>query len=82
MQVVSTFAVGRVIRSKDSNYGEGDIVLSPYTPVAEYCVLPSQTLIRKIDADAGIPLPEYISTLGTYIIRFLSSNIILTFLLP
>lgn len=63
-QVVSTFAVGRVIRSKDSNYGEGDIVLSPYTPVAEYCVVPSQTLIRKIDADAGVPLPEYISTLG------------------
>ncbi|XP_062009453.1 NADPH-dependent oxidoreductase 2-alkenal reductase-like [Rosa rugosa] len=63
-EVVSAFGVGRVLRSRDSNYGEGDIVISPFIPVAEYFVLPSQALIRKIDADAGIPLPEYISTLG------------------
>ena len=67
MQVVSAFGVGRVVRSKDSDYGEGDIVISAYIPVAEYCVLSSQALIRKIDADAGILLPEYISTLGTYV---------------
>ena len=65
MQVVSAFGVGRVVRSKDSNYGEGDLVICPFNPVAEYCVLPSQTLVRKIDPESGIPLPEHISTLGT-----------------
>ncbi|KAI5340318.1 PREDICTED: 2-alkenal reductase [Prunus dulcis] len=63
-EVLSTFGVGRVIRSKDSDYVEGDIVVSPLTPFAEYGVVPSQLLTRKIDPNDGIPLPEYISLLG------------------
>ncbi|PQM33968.1 hypothetical protein Pyn_00462 [Prunus yedoensis var. nudiflora] len=31
--VLSTFGVGRVIKSKDSDYVEGDIVVSPFTIV-------------------------------------------------
>ncbi|KAL6143891.1 PREDICTED: 2-alkenal reductase (NADP(+)-dependent)-like [Fragaria vesca subsp. vesca] len=63
-EVVSAFGVGKVIRSKDSNFGEGDVVICPFLPVAEYCVLPSQALTTKIDPDAGVPLPEYLSMLG------------------
>ncbi|XWS59742.1 hypothetical protein CRYUN_Cryun08bG0147600 [Craigia yunnanensis] len=63
-QVITAFGVGRVIRSKDDKYDEGDIVLSAFFPVAEYCVVPSDVLIRKIDPAAGIPLPEYLSCLG------------------
>lgn len=63
MQVVSAFGVGRVIRSKDGDYSKGDIVICPSTSFAEYCVVPSQRL-RKVDPNAGIPLPEYLSLLG------------------
>lgn len=63
MQVVSAFGVGSVIRSKDGDYSKGDIVICPSTSFAEYCVVPSQRL-RKVDPNAGIPLPEYLSLLG------------------
>ncbi|GMJ05727.1 alkenal reductase, 2-alkenal reductase [Hibiscus trionum] len=64
-QVITAFGVGRVLRSNDDKYGEGDIVLSPFLPVAEYCLVPSGVVIRKLDpAAAGIPLPEYLSCLG------------------
>lgn len=63
-QVISAFAVGRVIRSKDSNYKEGDIVLNPFFPVAEYIVVPSAAFIRKVDPVSGVPLPDYLSSLG------------------
>ncbi|CAN6574280.1 unnamed protein product [Malus baccata var. baccata] len=63
-EVIAGFGVGRVIRSKDSNYVEGDIVVSPFTHFAEYCVVPSQFVARRIDPNNGIPLPEYISSLG------------------
>ncbi|KAI4334118.1 hypothetical protein L6164_018849 [Bauhinia variegata] len=61
-QVITAFGVGRVIRSKDSNYKEGDVVFSQL-PVAEYCVVPSSTL-KKIDPTNGVPLPDYLSALG------------------
>ncbi|KAM1218422.1 hypothetical protein TB2_045545 [Malus domestica] len=63
-EVIAGFGVGRVIRSKDSNHVEGDIVVSPFTHFAEYCVVPSQFVARRIDPNNGIPLPEYISSLG------------------
>ncbi|KAK6251674.1 hypothetical protein QUC31_013394 [Theobroma cacao] len=63
-QVITAFGIGRVIRSKDDKYNEGDIVLNAFFPVAEYCVVPSDVLIRKIDPAAGVPLPEYLSCLG------------------
>ncbi|XP_022727083.1 2-alkenal reductase (NADP(+)-dependent)-like isoform X1 [Durio zibethinus] len=63
-QVITAFGIGRVIRSKDNKYDEGDIVLNAFFPVAEYCVVPSDVLIRKIDPAAGIPLPEYLSCFG------------------
>ncbi|OVA07821.1 Alcohol dehydrogenase superfamily [Macleaya cordata] len=62
-QVVTTCGVGRVIRSKDGNYKEGDMVVNYLSPVAEYCVVPSH-LLRKVDSDAGLPLPAYVSALG------------------
>lgn len=63
-QVITAFAVGRVIRSKDSKYEEGDLVLIPSSPVAEYCIVPSSQVLRKIDAATGISLPDYLSSLG------------------
>ncbi|KAK8604469.1 hypothetical protein V6N13_099411 [Hibiscus sabdariffa] len=63
-QVITAFGVGRVLRSNDDKYAEGDVVLSALFPVAEYCVVPSAVLIRKLDPAAGIPLPEYLSCLG------------------
>ncbi|XP_068335898.1 2-alkenal reductase (NADP(+)-dependent)-like isoform X2 [Pyrus communis] len=63
-EVIAGFGVGRVIRSKDSNYVEGDIVVSAFTSFAEYCVVPSQFVARRIDPNNGIPLPEYISSIG------------------
>ncbi|XP_039042326.1 uncharacterized protein LOC120181223 [Hibiscus syriacus] len=65
-QVISAFGIGRVLRSKDEKYREGDIVLSPFLPVVEYCVVPCSALVRKIDPAAGIPLPEYLNCLGNY----------------
>ncbi|XP_061336632.1 2-alkenal reductase (NADP(+)-dependent)-like [Gastrolobium bilobum] len=63
-QVITAFAVGRVIRSKDSKYTEGDLVLVPSAPVAEYCTVPASQIPRKIDAASGISLPDYLSSLG------------------
>ncbi|KAJ9170069.1 hypothetical protein P3X46_018204 [Hevea brasiliensis] len=63
-EVLVAFGVGRVIKSKDSRYSEGDIVLNPYFPIAEYCVMPSDSLIRKIDVTAGIAIPDYLNALG------------------
>lgn len=69
MQVIQAFAIGRIIRSKNSNFKEGDLVTNPFSPIAEYCVAPPH-LLKRIDPTAGIPLPDYISALG--IIIFLS----------
>ncbi|KAK8571191.1 hypothetical protein V6N13_025746 [Hibiscus sabdariffa] len=63
-KVITAFGVGKVLRSKDNKYGEGDVVLCPFLPVAEYCVVPSGVVVRKLDPAAGIPLPEYLSCLG------------------
>ncbi|XP_057954644.1 2-alkenal reductase (NADP(+)-dependent)-like [Malania oleifera] len=62
-QTVTTFGIGRVIRSKNSSYAEGDIVVNPFSPVAEYCVVPPDFL-RKVDPTDGIELPYYLSCLG------------------
>ncbi|KAG6657790.1 2-alkenal reductase (NADP(+)-dependent)-like [Carya illinoinensis] len=63
-EVITAFSIGRVIRSKDDNYKEGDIVLNPFSPIANYCVVPAGSLIRKIDPTSGVPLPDYLSSLG------------------
>ncbi|KAG4968680.1 hypothetical protein AAZX31_12G182900 [Glycine max] len=63
-EVITAYGVGRVIGSKDSKYTEGDLILTPSAPVAEYCILPSSRVIRKIDAASGISLPDYLSALG------------------
>ncbi|XP_010278663.1 PREDICTED: 2-alkenal reductase (NADP(+)-dependent)-like [Nelumbo nucifera] len=62
-QAITAMAVGRLIKSKDPNYQAADIVVSPFFPLAEYCVTPT-TYFRKIDPDAGISLPDYISAFG------------------
>ncbi|XP_059661080.1 2-alkenal reductase (NADP(+)-dependent)-like [Cornus florida] len=62
-KVITTFGVGRVIVSKDGKFSEGEIVVNPFFPVAEYSVVASHFL-RKTDPTAGIPLPEYLSSLG------------------
>ncbi|XP_027343603.1 2-alkenal reductase (NADP(+)-dependent)-like [Abrus precatorius] len=62
-QVITAFAVGRVVESKDSKYTKGDLILCSSAPVAEYCIIPCSG-IRKIDATRGISLPDYLSSLG------------------
>ena len=57
-----------MIRSKDSNFKESDIVVSPFSPVAEYCVTPS-VFLRKIDPTNGISLPDYLSSLGGFLFK-------------
>ncbi|XP_059450073.1 2-alkenal reductase (NADP(+)-dependent)-like [Corylus avellana] len=63
-EAITAFSVGRVIRSKDSNYKEGDLVLNPFSPVAEHYVVPAELLIRKVDPSSGVPLPDFLSSLG------------------
>ncbi|XP_050248009.1 2-alkenal reductase (NADP(+)-dependent)-like [Quercus robur] len=63
-EVVSAPTIARVIRSKDSSYREGDIVLNPFGPIAEYCVLPSALHLRKVDPASELPLQEFLSSLG------------------
>ncbi|KAI8558282.1 hypothetical protein RHMOL_Rhmol04G0078900 [Rhododendron molle] len=62
-QVLTEFGIGRVIRSKSSEFTEGDIVINPFSPVAEYCVVPT-AFLRKVDPTSGISLPDYLSSLG------------------
>ncbi|CAL2249393.1 unnamed protein product [Prunus armeniaca] len=64
LKVIVAFGIGRVIKSNNTNYSEGDIVISPVTPLAEYCAVSSQSIARKIDPNSGISTPEYISLLG------------------
>ncbi|KAK4286272.1 hypothetical protein QN277_002851 [Acacia crassicarpa] len=62
-EVITAFGIGKVIRSKDSDFEEGDIMFHPYLPVAEYCVLASH-MSKKIDTNNGISLPDFLSSLG------------------
>lgn len=64
--MLTTFAVVRVIRSKDSKYSEGDILLNGYGLVAEYSIVPSSHIIRKIDPANGISLSDYLGSLGSF----------------
>ncbi|RDY14602.1 La-related protein 1C, partial [Mucuna pruriens] len=63
-EAITAYAVGKVIGSKDSKYTEGDHVVIPSAPVAEYCIIPSSHIVRKIDTDSGISLPDYLSALA------------------
>ncbi|XP_044506784.1 2-alkenal reductase (NADP(+)-dependent)-like [Mangifera indica] len=64
-QVIFSYGIGRVIRSKESNYSGGDFVPSPVMPVAEYSMVqPSQLRFKNIDPGPGIPFTDYLSTLG------------------
>lgn len=67
IQAITTFGIGRVIRSKDSKYEEGDTVVHPGCPVAEFCIAPS-VVLRKIDPNSGISLPDYLSSLGGFLV--------------
>lgn len=62
-EVIKAFGIGRVIRSNNNNFTEGDIVINPFSPVAEYCVAPPNFL-RKIDPTSGVALPDYLGCLG------------------
>lgn len=70
MQVLSATAIARVIRSRDINYSEGDIVIIFLCPVSEYCVVPSQAINRKIDPNAGVSFPDYLSLIGNFYFYF------------
>ncbi|KAL3714750.1 hypothetical protein ACJRO7_006624 [Eucalyptus globulus] len=63
-QVVTAFGIGRVVESTDDKYAKGEIVTGPFLPVAEYCVVPSDFIISKIEPNGDIELPEYLSCLG------------------
>jgi len=71
LQVLKVFAIVRVIRSKDSKYTEGDVLLNEQGFVAEYSIVPSSDIIRKIDPANGISLLDYLGTLGSFSIFFL-----------
>ncbi|XP_028785643.1 2-alkenal reductase (NADP(+)-dependent)-like [Neltuma alba] len=62
-QVITAFGIGKVVRSKNSEFEEGDIVLHPFIPVAEYCVVKSH-MFKKIDPNTAISLPDFLSCLG------------------
>ncbi|XAR68106.1 NADPH:quinone reductase [Bertholletia excelsa] len=62
-EVITELAIGRVVRSKDGKFSEGDLVLNAFSPVAEFYVVPAAVL-RKIDPTAGVELPNYLSALG------------------
>ncbi|KAF7851056.1 hypothetical protein BT93_L4680 [Corymbia citriodora subsp. variegata] len=63
-QVVTAFGIGRVVESTDDKYAKGEIVTSPFLPVAEYAVVPSDFIIKRIEPDGGVELPDYLSCLG------------------
>lgn len=70
--MIKAYGIGRVIRSKESNFSEGDFVLSYAFPVAEYSVVqPSHLLLRKIDPASEISFADYLSTLGNLIFSVL-----------
>ena len=66
--------MGKIIRSKGSRFEEGDLVICPAMPVAEYCVIPSNYALRKIDPASGIDPVEYVTMLGTHILIFILIN--------
>ncbi|KAI4363791.1 hypothetical protein MLD38_019962 [Melastoma candidum] len=64
-QVITAFGIGRVVASNDGKFNEGDIVIHPFLPVAEYNVFPSSDFVaRKLEADPAIPLPDVLGCLG------------------
>lgn len=63
-QVIQSYGVGKIMGSKDNKYKEGDIVVCPAMPVAEFCVIPSSIVVTKIDPDSGIDPVEYLNSLG------------------
>jgi NADPH-dependent curcumin reductase CurA len=64
--VITVFAVVRVIRSNDSKYSVGDILLNSNASVAEYSIVPSSQITRKIDTSNGISLSDYLGSLGKF----------------
>ncbi|XP_021765580.1 2-alkenal reductase (NADP(+)-dependent)-like [Chenopodium quinoa] len=63
-QVIVAYGVGKIIRSKDAKYKEGDLVVCPEMPLAEYSVIPSQAVTTKIDPALGVSPLEYLNVLG------------------
>ena len=70
LQVITAFGIGKVVRSKDTNFSEGELVMSRICPVAEFGVLPSN-LLQKINHAHGVALPDYLSCLGRLIFKVL-----------
>lgn len=77
--MIASFGIGRVIRSKHSNFADGDIVINPFMPVAEYSIVPSDPSIRKIDLSSSISLPDYLSSLGNHSFHFLLNPLCFNF---
>ncbi|KAK4766521.1 hypothetical protein SAY87_008163 [Trapa incisa] len=63
-EVLKEYGIERVIASRNDKYNEGDIVMNPYLPVAEYCVIPPDLLTTIDPASSSFSLPEYLSCLG------------------
>lgn len=66
-EVITAFGIAKVVRSKDINFKEGDVVLHPFLPIAEYCVVNSHVL-RKMDANSGISFPDFLTCFGWCIV--------------
>ncbi|KNA23021.1 hypothetical protein SOVF_028380 [Spinacia oleracea] len=63
-QVIVSYGIGKIIRSKDEKYKEDDLVVIPEMPVAEYSVVPSKAVFIKIDPAIGVTPLEYLNVLG------------------
>ncbi|KNA23022.1 hypothetical protein SOVF_028390 [Spinacia oleracea] len=63
-QVIVSYGVGKIVKSKDEKYKEGDLVVIAEMPVAEYSVLPSKAVTTKIDPALEVSPSEYLNVLG------------------
>lgn len=61
--VVRSLGLGEVLESKSDSYKKGDIV-SAMLGWAEQVAVPEQAIFNKVDTNAGLPLPLFLSSLG------------------
>ncbi|XP_057519055.1 2-alkenal reductase (NADP(+)-dependent)-like [Amaranthus tricolor] len=63
-QAIGSYGAGKIIRSKSEKYKEGDIVICPEMPIAEYSIVPTKAVAIKVDPAFGVDPVDYLSVLG------------------
>jgi NADPH-dependent curcumin reductase CurA len=63
---ITNAVVGRVLKSNSPDYGEGELVVSSATPIAEYATITSDALERvvKIENPHNLELGHFLGALG------------------